>query len=129
MRLVTVTICAIALGADYSSIALSSSNQPSTPPKQESSQKTPCKAPKVVFNPPPSPPDSWLGKGPKSATTRLELTVDKRGKVKNPTVIQSGGKDVDRQAMEAVRQWRFTPAMCGDPMEVKIQVNVDIRLQ
>ena len=62
--------------------------------------------------------------------TRLELTVDKKGRVKNLTVVQSSGKDVDRQAMEAVRQWRFTPAMCdADPIEVKIQVEVVIHLQ
>jgi TonB family protein len=62
--------------------------------------------------------------------TRLELTVDKKGRVKNLTVVESGGKDVDRQAMEAVRQWRFTPSMCGaDPIEAKIQVKVYIRLQ
>jgi TonB family protein len=62
--------------------------------------------------------------------TRLELTVDKKGRVKNPAVVQSGRKDVDREAMEAVRQWRFTPAMCGtDPIEAKIQVEMDIHLQ
>ena len=40
------------------------------------------------------------------------------------------GKDADTRAMEAVRQWRFTPAMCGiEPIEAKIQVQVDIHLE
>jgi TonB family protein len=128
-----ITICAVLLGVSCSAIAQNSNDQSATPPKQESPQKPPCKQrklPKVVFNPPASPPDSWVGKGPKSAMTRLELTVDKKGRVKNLAVVQSGGKDVDRQAMEAVRQWRFTPAMCDtEPIEVKIQVEVDIHLQ
>jgi TonB family protein len=52
------------------------------------------------------------------------------GRVKNLGVVDSGGKDVDRQAMEAVRQWRFAPSMCGaDPIEAKIRVKVEIRLQ
>jgi TonB family protein len=133
MRIVLVTICAVLLGASCSAIAQNSNDPSTTPPEQESPQKPPCKQrklPKVVFNPPASPPDSWVGKGPKSAMTRLELTVDKKGRVKNLAVVQSSGKDVDRQAMEAVRQWRFTPAMCDtDPFEVKIQVEVEISLR
>jgi periplasmic protein TonB len=130
MRIVMITMCALLLGAGCCAIAQNSNYQFAPPPKQESPQKPPCKPPKVVFNPPASPPDSWLGKGPKSGMTRLELTVDKKGRVKNPAVVQSGGKDVDKGAMEAVRQWRFTPAMCGtDPIEAKIQVEVDIHLQ
>ncbi len=130
MRIVMITICGVLLSATCSVIAQNSSDQPSTPPKQASPQKPPCKPPKVVSNPPASPPDSWAGRGPKSALTRLELTVDKKGRVKNPVVVQSGGKDVDKQAMEAVQRWRFTPAVCGtDPIETKIQVEIDIHLQ
>jgi TonB family protein len=125
-----ITICAVLLGAGYSVMAQNSNDESATPPKQESPQNPPCKMPKVVFNPPASPPDSWVGKGPKSAMTRLELTVDKKGRVKNPAVVLSGGKDVDKQAMEVVRQWRFSPKICGtDTIEAKILVEVEIHLQ
>jgi len=131
MRIVMMSLSAVLLGACCSLFAQNSNDQSATPARQESpQQKPPCKLPKVVYNPPASPPASWERKGPKSATTRLELTVDKKGRVKNPAVVQSGGKDVDREAMEAVRQWRFTPASCGtDPIEAKIQVEIAIRLQ
>jgi TonB family protein len=80
--------------------------------------------------PEPSPPASWERKGPKSAVTRLSVTVDKKGKVHDPLVIQSGGADVDKKAIEAVRTWRFKPARCGTaPIETKVQVNVTIGLQ
>ena len=62
--------------------------------------------------------------------TLVALTVDEKGSVKNPVVVRSGGKDVDEKAMEAVRQWRFSPATCGkDPIEVKIQVEVEVAAQ
>jgi TonB family protein len=58
------------------------------------------------------------------------VTVDKKGRVKKPVVVQSGGNDVDEQAIEAVRRWRFAPAICGtDQAETKIHVEVNIHLQ
>ena len=130
MRIVMISLCAVLLGACSSSIAQTSNDQSAIPARQESPQMPPCKPPKVFYNPPASPPASWAGGGPKSATTRIELTVDKKGRVQNPAVVQSGGKDVDRQAIEAIQQWKFTPAMCGThPIEAKIQVQMDIHLQ
>lgn len=130
MRIVMLSIWVVLLGGRCSAIGQASNDQSATPATQESPQKPPCKPPKVVFNPPAKPPDSWVGKGEQSGTSRLELIVDKKGRVKNPSVVQSGGKDVDREAMEAVRQWRFIPGSCGtEPIETKIQVQVDIHLQ
>ena len=127
MRRIMAVLCAAALVAGRAAIAQTSAAQPT---KATSQRIDPCKAPKVVSSPPASPPESWLGKGPRSATTVLEITVDKKGRVRNPTVVESAGKDVDREAMEAVRRWRFTPAMCGTtPTEMKIHVEMDIHLQ
>jgi TonB family protein len=56
--------------------------------------------------------------------------VDKKGKVHDPVVIRSEGKDVDRAALEAVRQWRFAPARCGtDAIEAKVQVEMIVTLK
>jgi|SRR5579862_1817035 len=130
MRLTMATVCAAALVAGCVAIAQNSADQSTTSPKQESSPKTPCKPPKVVFSPQASPPDSWIEKRPQSALIVVEVTVDKKGRVRNPTVTQSGGKDADREVIEAVRQWRFKPAMCGtDPIEVKTKVEIDLHLQ
>ncbi len=96
----------------------------------EPQSKTPCKPPKPVFTPAADPPGSWVGKAPKRGESQLEITVDKKGNVHDPVVIQSGGRDVDNAAIEAVRRWRFTPAMCGkDSKETKVRVVVTINLR
>jgi TonB family protein len=95
----------------------------------QTQDKPPCKAPKAVYAPDPVPPDSWTGKAPKKAEVELQITVDKKGKVHDPVVIRSAGKDADKSAIEAVRQWRFSPAMCGDQaIQTKVNVSVDIIL-
>jgi TonB family protein len=96
----------------------------------DNAQKTPCNPPKAVSTPDPLPPDSWVGKAPKSASTQLELVVDKKGRIHDARVIRSGGSDVDKAAIEGVRQWRFKPATCGnDPIESRIQISVTITLR
>jgi TonB family protein len=60
----------------------------------------------------------------------FDLMVDKKGKVHDPVVIRSGGNDVDKQAADTVRRWRFTPATCGtEPIETKVRVEVRINLR
>ena len=96
----------------------------------EPQTKPPCDRPKAIYTPDALPPDSWVGKAPKSAVTHLDITIDKKGKVHDPVVIESGGPDVDKAAIEAVRRWRFTAAKCGeDAIETKIHVVVRITLR
>jgi TonB family protein len=96
----------------------------------ELQSKTPCTPPKPMHSPAAAPPSTWVGKGPKHGESQLEITVDRKGHVHDPIVIQSGGPDVDRAAIEAVREWRFTPAMCGkDPTETKVRVVMQINLK
>jgi TonB family protein len=60
----------------------------------------------------------------------LDIVVDKKGKVHDPMVIHSGGNDVDKQAIDSVRQWRFMPSTCGtEPVETKISVEVTVSLR
>jgi TonB family protein len=125
-----LNICVILLFICCAAVGQDPNTEAAPPTKQDTPQKPSCELPRVVYKIPASPPASWGRKGPKSATTRLALTVDKKGGVKNPAVVQSGGKDVDREAMEAVRQWRFTPASCGGkPFEAQILVDVTIHLE
>ena len=95
-------------------------------------KKPPCKQqtpPKITFAANPSPPSSWMGKGPRQAKTVIEITVDTNGKVHDPRVVTSGGDDADKSALEAVQKWRFDPAKCGEAaVEAKIKVSVTIRL-
>ena len=129
MRLLQALICAVIVTMG-GAVAQESNSQPAPPAKQESVQKPPCKPPKSTFAPDPLPPPSWEGKGPKTAITMVDLVVDKKGKVHDPVVIRSGGDDVDKQAIDSVRRWRFTPATCGtEPIETKVRVEVRISLR
>jgi TonB family protein len=96
----------------------------------EAQSETPCSKASLIYSPDPHPPQSWAGQGPKNAETRLEISIDKKGKVHDPVVIKSGGSDVDKEAIDAVRSWRFTPAKCGkNPIESKTNVVVRISLR
>lgn len=86
--------------------------------------------PKATFTPAASPPDQWIGKGKRKATTLIELTVNKKGKVRDPRVIESGGHDADESALSAVRNWKFTPSKCGkEPIEARIRVSITTELR
>ena len=39
------------------------------------------------------------------------VQVDLRGRVTNVTIRESGGEVLDKAAMEAAKQWEFTPMM------------------
>ena len=47
----------------------------------------------------------------------LRVTVDENGAVTSVTVVSSVEPSLDAAAIEAVKQWRFKPAMrCGRPV-------------
>src|ERR1700687_5304844 len=48
------------------------------------------------------------------ATVVLLVTVGADGNVADVAIAQSGGEALDRAAIEALRQWKFTPARRGD---------------
>ena len=130
MRLLETLICAVIMSTGCVAVAQESNAEAVPPAKQEPARKEPCKPPKATFTPDPSPPASWERKGPKAATTVLQIVVDKKGKVHDLVVIHSGGNDADKQVIDSVRQWRFTPATCGtDPIETKINVEVRLSLR
>jgi TonB family protein len=59
----------------------------------------------------------------------LTLIVDPQGNPQNVTVSRSLGMGLDEKAIEAVRQYRFKPAMLnGNPVAVRISTEVNFRL-
>jgi len=59
----------------------------------------------------------------------LELVVDTEGMPQKIRVTHALGLGLDDKAMEAVRQWRFKPAMKdGEPVAVQINVETNFRL-
>jgi protein TonB len=59
----------------------------------------------------------------------ISLIVDAQGNPQNPRVVRALGMGLDEKALEAVRKYKFKPAMKGNtPVPVMISVEVNFRL-
>lgn len=62
-------------------------------------------------------------------TVVIWMIVDTQGQPRDVRVARSIGKGLDEKAVEAVKQWRFEPAMLnGQPVPVQIDAEVSFRL-
>jgi TonB family protein len=60
----------------------------------------------------------------------LEIVVTRDGSVGRVRVLQGLGSGLDERAVEAVRQWKFSPARrLGQPVDVQVEVAVEFRLR
>jgi TonB family protein len=60
----------------------------------------------------------------------LEIVVKSDGSVGAVRVVQGLGAGLDQRAVDAVRQWRFSPARrLGTPVDVLVEVAVEFRLR
>ena len=60
----------------------------------------------------------------------LEIVVRSDGMVGNVKVMQGLGGGLDQRAIDAVRQWRFSPARrFGTPVDVMVEVAVEFKLR
>lgn len=60
----------------------------------------------------------------------LEIVVRRDGSVGDVTVMRGLGAGLDRRAIEAVRQWRFSPARRhGTPVDLVVEVAVEFKLR
>jgi TonB family protein len=59
----------------------------------------------------------------------LSLIVDAQGNPERVQVVRHLGKGLDQKAVQAVRQYRFKPAMLrGEPVAVEVNIEVNFRL-
>jgi TonB family protein len=59
----------------------------------------------------------------------LWLIVDDQGRPRDIRVVRGLGMGLDAKAVEAVKQWKFQPALKdGRPVNVQISVEVGFRL-
>jgi TonB family protein len=59
----------------------------------------------------------------------VQMIVDAQGKPQHPRVVRALGAGLDEKAIEAVKKYRFKPAMkAGVPVPVMIDVEVNFRL-
>jgi TonB family protein len=55
----------------------------------------------------------------------VELKVSEKGNVVAAQITETGGSDLDRAALDAVKGWEFEPAKCdGEPLERNVPVTV-----
>jgi TonB family protein len=60
----------------------------------------------------------------------LEIVVMSDGRVGDVRVLGGLGHGLDERAVDAVRQWRFSPARrLGKPVDVLVEVAVEFRLR
>lgn len=85
-------------------------------------------APRAIYKP--DPEYSTEARQAKyQGTVILNLIVDASGRPRGIQVARSLGMGLDEKAMEAVRQWRFEPAMKdGKPVAVSVSIEVAFRL-
>jgi len=85
-------------------------------------------APKIIYQPDPEYSEE-ARKAKYSGTCMLWLVVGPDGKPRDIRVARTLGLGLDEKAIEAVRTWRFEPAMRdGRPVAVMINVEVSFRL-
>ena len=59
-------------------------------------------------------------------TVKLQLVVNQKGEPRDIKLVRSLRKDLDKDAIDQVRRWRFQPAMReGKPVTRLIQVEVN----
>jgi len=77
------------------------------------------------------PSTRLLGKGSQGGyrgTCVLQLVVDTKGMPQDIKVTRAIGMGLDEEAIEAVRKWRFKPAM-KDGLPVRALINVEVSLR
>ena len=58
----------------------------------------------------------------------IALVITSKGLVDHPRVVQGLDPDIDKSAVEAIKQWRFSPAQKDKkPVAVKVTVEVQFR--
>ena len=84
--------------------------------------------PKPVYRPNPEYVDKARREKINSAVIR-SMIVTTEGKVRDVKVIKSLDPGLDKQAIAAVRTWKFEPATrAGKPVAVHLKTEVDFRL-
>jgi TonB family protein len=88
-------------------------------------------APKLIYSV--APDYSGLGSRAKQSKEPglciLQLSIDANGVPKNILVLRSAGPDLDANAIEAAKRYRFLPAMHeGKPVAVSINIEMNFRV-
>jgi protein TonB len=81
-------------------------------------------APRVIYQPDPTYSEEARN-AKRQGSCGVELIVGSDGKPRNIRIVRSLGFGLDEKAIEAVKQWKFEPAM-KDGIPVPVQINTEI---
>lgn len=59
----------------------------------------------------------------------IQMTVDAQGNPQNPRVVRPLGMGLDEKALEAVRQYKFKPAMKDGKTPVAVMVTIEVNFK
>jgi len=108
--------------------ALSSSAPPAPPRPGAQRIDSTMTAPKVISRVEPVYPEA-AKKSRLSGVVILEMTIKEDGSVSDVRVVKPLPLGLDQAALDAVRQWRFEPAMKdGKPIEVIFNITMNFKL-
>ena len=99
---------------------------PAMPPRNSPAMAGNSTSPVPISRPSPVYPQEAMRQGI-GGTVRVQVSVAPDGSVERMDVAQSSGnRYLDRAAMNAVRRWRFNPAMRnGQPVSATVVIPVD----
>jgi TonB family protein len=87
-------------------------------------------APRVLQRVQPEFPDAARAEGITEARVILVGVVRTDGSIDVENVVRSPGFGMDEAAIEALRQWRFSPATRnGEPVDVRIHFEINFQRQ
>ncbi len=85
-------------------------------------------APRLIFSPDPEFTEE-ARRAKYQGVCVVSLIVDAQGNPKRVLVVRHLGKGLDKKAVEAVRQYKFEPAMHnGEPVAVEVNIEVNFRI-
>ncbi len=92
--------------------------------KEESAKVTP---PEIIYRKPPVyPAQARADKDVINGTVTLRVMVGEDGTAEAIQISKSLRNDYDRSALEAVKEWKFSPAMRdGKPVAVEMSININ----
>ena len=73
-------------------------------------------------------PDPLLDRNTAAADVTVSFIIGTDGRVHSPLILESAVTSEDRVVLDAVRTWRFRPAMCnGAPTETEAKIGFSTR--
>jgi TonB family protein len=84
--------------------------------------------PRVTYSPDPKYPKQ-ARKAHKEGVVVLSVVVGGDGRTRDIKVVRGLSPELDEAAMDAVKEWKFAPAMKeGNPVAVQIKIEINFRL-